>query len=262
MYRSKVATWEKIMSTTLATSMIAGIALLGAFATWFRSKRFRRADFIRSYRLPLGLYDKMRERRPELSYKDCALVAHALRQFFLAYLKSGQKFVSMPSQVADELWHEFILYTRDYHRFCRHAFGGFLHHTPAVVLGRAEQENEGLRRVWWYACKEENINPSRPSRLPLLFALDSKLKIANGFHYVPKCEPGRRDLGAAGGAGSPYCGGDFVSSSYDGSTTGFGDSGGGFFGEGGMFSGAGASDASGCGGSGCGGGGCGGGGGD
>jgi len=232
--------------------VIAVLALSIALVTWQRAARFRRAEFIRDYRFPLGLYDKVRRHRPELSFKDCALVSHALRQFFLAYLNSGRKFVSMPSQVADELWHEFILYTREYQQFCRKAFGGFLHHTPAVVLGKAQQSNEGLRRTWWHACKEENINPRIPLRLPLLFALDSKLKIANGFHYTPNCEEARKNRGALSSS-SPYCGGDFSSSSVDGTTSGFG-------GEGGLFAGAGASGdvAIGCSGSGCGGGGCGG----
>ena len=78
---------------------------------------------------------------------------------------SGKRHVSMPSQVADDLWHEFILYTRDYDAFCRRAFGGFLHHTPAVVLTEHRKSNEGLRRVWWYCCKYENIDPVRPTRL-------------------------------------------------------------------------------------------------
>lgn len=47
----------------------------------------------------------------------------------------------MPSQVTDDLWHEFILCTRHYDAFCRRAFGGFLHHTPAVVLSRDRQNN-------------------------------------------------------------------------------------------------------------------------
>jgi hypothetical protein len=125
----------------------------------------------------------------------------------------------MPSQVADDLWHEFILYTRDYDAFCRRAFGGFLHHTPAVVLSEHRKNNEGLRRVWWYCCKYENIDPVTPSRLPLLFALDSKLKIANGFFYQPDCKA----LRESGSGGSPHCGGDFSDSSFDGSSDGFGD---------------------------------------
>lgn len=30
----------------------------------------------------------------------------------------------------DNMWHEFILITRDYHDFCFHYFGRFLHHEP------------------------------------------------------------------------------------------------------------------------------------
>jgi len=93
----------------------------------------------------------------------------------------------MPSQVVDDLWHEFILYTRNYALFCRRAFGGFLHHTPAAALGAANRSNEGLRRGWWQACREEHINPHRPSRLPLLFAIDRKLGIQNGFIYMLEC---------------------------------------------------------------------------
>ena len=119
-------------------------------------------------------------------------MSRGLRQFFIAYLMSGKRYVSMPSQVADDLWHEFILYTREYDAFCRRAFGTFLHHTPAVVLSEHRKSNEGLRRVWWYCCKYESIDPVNPTRLPLLFALDSKLNIPNGFVYHPQCEELRK----------------------------------------------------------------------
>jgi hypothetical protein len=230
----------------------ATVFLMAVVAVFYFGNRWlqlKRAEFIRAYPLPRGLYDKVRKHRPELSYKDCALVAHALRQFFLAYLKSGRQFVSMPSQVVDDLWHE-------YNRFCRKAFGEFLHHSPAVVLGKLAATNEGLRRVWWFACREENINPRLPSRLPLLFALDAKLKIANGFHYSPNCDALRN-----GGAGNVYCGGDFKSLEFDGTIAGFGSRPPGDKRRGGGGCGGGAScgGGHGCGGSGCGGGGCGGG---
>ncbi|MBL8673224.1 MAG: hypothetical protein JNK11_21380 [Alphaproteobacteria bacterium] len=201
----------------------------------------RRADFVRQMPFPVGLLERLEKRRPGLTRKDTALVSRALRQFFLAHLRSGRRFVSMPSQVVDDLWHEFILYTRDYQRFCKHAFGQFLHHTPAVALGKEHHSNEGLRRVWWYACREDNINPRHPSRLPLLFAIDAKLKIQDGFFYLARCEK-LRDRDGGGG----HCGGDFSSTSFDGTTDGFGDD-----------FGVGDGDGSG-GGDGCGGGGCGG----
>ena len=71
---------------------------------------------------------------------------------------SGKRHISMPSQVADDLWHEFILYTRDYDAFCRRAFGGFLHHTPAVVLSEHRKSNEGLRRASLAECVVDDKN--------------------------------------------------------------------------------------------------------
>jgi len=153
----------------------------------------------------------------------------------------------MPSQIADDLWHEFILFTRNYEVFCRQAFGGFLHHTPAAGLGSLRQSNAGLRRCWWHVCVEENINPKAPTRLPLLFALDAKLNVPNGFQYAADCNSVRRTKdgrAVAGEGGVVYCAGDFSSDSFDGGTDGLGDFGG-------SGDGGGSSD----GGGGCGGGG-------
>jgi hypothetical protein len=219
------------------------VLLFVVASLWQRQVRLQREAYIRHFELPRGLFDKLRQRRPSLSQKDCQLTAHALRQFFLAYLQSGRGFVSMPSQVADDLWHEFILYTSHYQQFCRRAFGRFLHHTPAVALGSESQGNAGLRRVWWFVCRDENIDPRKPSRLPLLFALDAKFGVADGFRYVPDCSGVRREGEGTSAPGASYCGGDFASSSVDGSTDGFGSSSsdGGSSSEGGGCSGGGCS---------------------
>ena len=270
------------MPVIVSVSILLFLAI--AIFIWRKLRAARRADTIRTFSLPMGLYEKLRKRRPELTAKDCQLVGNGLRQFFMAYLKSGHRFVAMPSQVADDLWHEFILYTKNYDEFCRQAFGRFLHHTPAVVIsgvigagdmkktgdmsqardvvpaGEVSRDhnraNIGLRRCWWYTCREENINPGKPSRLPLLFALDSKLKIADGFHYLANCNPVRRN--ATEGSRDVYCGSDFSSASIDGSTEGFGNSSvsssSGWDSSSGDSASAGGSD----GGSSCGGGGCGG----
>jgi hypothetical protein len=198
-----------------------GLALIALIA--LPLLQLRRAEFIRTFKFPRGLLKKLEDRHPGFTRKESALVSRGLRQFFIAYLMGGKEFVSMPSVVADDLWHEFILYTRDYQEFCRRAFGGFLHHSPAVILGSEDKSNEGLRRVWWYTCKYENINPTNPTRLPLLFALDDKLKVPGGFLYPRDGEAVRElalsarrarrggsfELGAdadAGGGGG--CGGD------------------------------------------------------
>jgi hypothetical protein len=218
----------------LVTSFLAFSALLA----WEKS---RRRQFIREARLPPFLVTKLRNKYPQLSAGDTDLVLRGLRQFFMAHLRSQRRFVAMPSQVVDLAWHEFILHTRAYEFWCDAAFGKLLHHTPAEVLGRDPKRNDGLRRTWYWACKEESINPRTPSRLPLLFALDKKFDIPGGFSYVPDC----RDIDRQSGSDA-YCG------------TSFGESGGSVGGDADSFGGSessggdGGSDGGGCGG-GCGG---------
>lgn len=236
-----------MLFVTVVCLFLAGLCI----ALWRRQLVLRRESYIRSFVLPTGLFEKLRQHYPQLSAKECQLVSHGLRQFFLAHLKSGRKYVSMPSQAADELWHEFILYTKNYQLFCQKAFGRFLHHTPAVVLSNSQASNAGMRRCWRYACLEENINPVRPTRLPLLFALDGKLNILNGFHYVADCEASRKQRSDGTQGAVVYCGGDFSSAGFDGGTDGLDASGSG------DGDGAGAGAGDGCGGGGCGGG-CGG----
>jgi hypothetical protein len=188
-------------------AVVVTAVLAAIYYLWLNRLGLKRAEYIRTYVLPKGLFEKLMQKHPALASKDCSLVARGLRHYFLAYLHSGRRPVSMPSQVVDDLWHEFILHTREYQRFCSQAFGGFFHHTPAVAMGAAGSADEGLRRVWWHCCKEESINPRKALRLPLLFALDSKLNIAGGFSYVVNCDAVRR-AGDSSGQGTAYCGGE------------------------------------------------------
>lgn len=144
----------------------------------------------------------------------------------MACNRSRNQFVAMPSKAVDALWHEFILHTRAYQDWCDIALGRFLHHTPAEALGGNPQRNDGLRRAWFWACKDESINPRHPTRLPLLFALDAKLGIEGGFHYLPDCRDidAKSDRGGDGGGGSGYCGTSFSDGSSSGDSAGFGGS--------------------------------------
>jgi hypothetical protein len=195
-------------------ALFALAALLDVWARWMREQAIREAP------LPQFLKRKLREAHPQLTGKDADLVERGLRQFFLACLRSKDAFVAMPSRAVDTMWHEFILYTRAYRDWCDLTLGRFLDHTPAEALGSDAKRNDGLRRAWYWACRDEAINPRAPTRLPLLFALDAKLAIAGGFTYQPDC----RDISAksdAGGDGSgTYCGTSFS----DGSASGGSDS--------------------------------------
>jgi hypothetical protein len=241
----------------IITGVLAATTIAFAIVSWrlyVEAVAARRERYIRGYVFSGALFEKLREKYKHLELKDCHLVARALREFFLAHLKSGRRYVGMPSRVVDDLWHEFILDTQEYSRFCQAAFGRYFHHTPATSMGKTKDEDAGLRLTWRYACMEENIDWRRPTRMPLMFAIDDKLKIANGFHYTLQREERRsQSEGSSSCGGGGACGGGGSSKS-----CGFACSGAGLVGgAAAAASCSGGSGGSGCGG-GCGGGGCGG----
>ena len=204
---------HRFTSQSVLTLVVAALMLVSLQA-WQASCR---RQFIRECQLPALLGVKLRKKYEHLSGADVDLVLRGLKQFFLAYARSGYRFVAMPSQVADDAWHDFILHTRAYESWCKLAFGRILHHSPAEVLGSDPKRNGGLRRTWFWACKEEGIRPGAPTRLPLLFALDTKLNIPNGFKYVPDC----RNITQQSGS-DVYCGNDLGGSSGCGGGDGWG----------------------------------------
>ncbi len=216
-------------------------------AVWAQRKR---DEYIREAPMPRFLKKKLRETYPHFTAKDCDLVERGLRQFFLACSRSKRKFVAMPSKAVDAMWHEFILHTKGYGAWCEMCLGYFLHHTPAEALGKKSKGNDGLRRAWYWVCKDEAIDPKKPSRLPLLFALDTKLAIAGGFSYIPDCTDIARKSADGGAGGDAYCGTHFSDGSYSSDSSGTGDFGGADSSS--SSGGDGGSDGGGCGG-GCGG---------
>lgn len=176
-----------------------------------------REAYTRSAPLPPHLKAAVQARYPQLGCEALNDVERGLRQFFMAHLRSGGRFVAMPSRVVDALWHEFILDTRAYRSFCQRAFGRFLDHSPAQTLGQDARRNDGLRRTWYWSCREEGIDPRLPMTLPLLFALDAELRIPDGFRYVPDC----RLIGESAASGV-HCGTSFGDGSASGDASGMG----------------------------------------
>jgi len=202
---------------TMTTISVLFMAMLAGHI-WAARERSR---LVREAPLPRFLRRKLMDSYPHLSLRDAELVERGLRQFFIACQRSNKRFVAMPSQVVDSMWHEFILHTSAYREWCDLVIGRFIDHVPAEVLGRKASTNDGLRRAWFWACRDESINPRQPSRLPLLFALDAKFAIPGGFVYMADCKGVRREGDQGGGA---YCGESFSDGSYSGDADGFGGS--------------------------------------
>ncbi len=84
----------------------------------------------------------------------------------------------MPSRAVDIAWHEMILMTRTYHHFCERAFGRYLHHSPEAIM--EEPLRQGLGRT--LAVVESRSRTL--AAVPLLFAIDSELDIADGHAWT------------------------------------------------------------------------------
>lgn len=67
--------------------------------------------------------------------------------------------VDQPIMVIDEMWHNFILFTREYMEFCQRFFGRYLHHAPFTESekNRIESINKNIS----IADKKKNLMDKR-----------------------------------------------------------------------------------------------------
>lgn len=210
---------------------LAAILLVGYL--FFRSRKAAQYAFIENYTFSAAIGSKVKAKYPHLTDDQVHLVMRGLREYFLLCQQARKRLVSMPSQVVDVAWHEFILFTRQYQRFCQKALGRFLHHTPSTAMKSRTLAQEGIKRAWRLSCIRNHINPKNPSALPLLFAIDTMLNIEDGFKYSLNCKDSANPMN-----GDSYCAGHIGCSSGCSGDSSSGCSG----------------DSSGCSGGGCGGG--------
>ena len=108
-----------------------------------------------------------------LAYKHTELVKRFMRKMNLSEAKALQLFQDMlmflfiagtaerdahivpPTDVIDNAWHEFILYTRDYREFCHEFFGEMIDHQPfsseVIEQQHSEEKEDGIETTIRYA---------------------------------------------------------------------------------------------------------------
>lgn len=183
----------------LSLLVLAGIILF--YVIRRKTRRRRQLRYIQHYRFHRAIREKLVQTYPFLDEQQTHLVFRALRDYFWMCNMAHRQLVAMPSQVVDVAWHEFILFTRVYHSFCKKALGRFLHHTPTEAMVSATVAREGIRRAWRLACAKAKIKPDTPARLPLIFEIDTLLNIPDGFRYTLNCQ----SADSAGRADPGYC---------------------------------------------------------
>jgi hypothetical protein len=168
------------------------IVALAIFGSRKRKQQRKRLEFIQRFQLPSQVRSKLLMQYPDLTEKQYADAQAGLRQYFAACLFANaaqrkKPNLGMPSKLVDELWHNFMLMTREYASFCQQAFGGFLHHAPHDETVTAKQKKLGLENTWHFAKQAANARGASPAWLlagvPLLFLLDSQTSMANGWTW-------------------------------------------------------------------------------
>ncbi len=66
-----------------------------------------------------------------ISLEDAKIYEIELKRFLILAGDSDEG-IDMLSSEVDNLWHTFLLFTREYQKFCNEMFGKFIHHDPVT----------------------------------------------------------------------------------------------------------------------------------
>lgn len=174
--------------------------LAGAVAlvvgVWWRRRmgrsrlRQQRLRYVQAYAFQPRYYDALRVAYPRLDAEGYKHAEHALRQFFVMHLLAPGERLLMPSNLADALWHTFILDTRRYQLFCQQAFGQMFHHIPSHDMpssagAAGEAGRDRMQATWNAAMASKRWLPlAMLGGIPLLFALDAYSGIEGGQRFA------------------------------------------------------------------------------
>lgn len=98
-----------------------------------------------TYEAPF-LIEKLRKKHiVETTEEAEALFLEVKRYLVAAHLVTpGGAECSMYSQLVDEAWHQFVLFTREYTSFCLRYFGRYIHHNPSNAPKHVHEDEDEL----------------------------------------------------------------------------------------------------------------------
>ena len=67
-----------------------------------------------------------------VSKEEAKVYERELKRYLILAAKSETTDMPMTSKEVDELWHTFLLFTKEYQKFCNESFGKFVHHVPHI----------------------------------------------------------------------------------------------------------------------------------
>src|SRR5689334_12324549 len=85
----------------------------------------RRVDFILGY--PFDFLEKRLIQRKRLSDRKARQLTFEFRRFMVIACLRGAP-LAAPNGAVDEMWHEFLMFTKKYRDFCQDGIGEFVDH--------------------------------------------------------------------------------------------------------------------------------------
>lgn len=139
-----------------------------------------------NFDFPPKVAKKLKEKYPKASKSDIEVAFCGALSYFILCKKYRGHNIPMPSVVVDEVWHEFILHTRDYEAFCEKYLGFFLHHVPNDDENPVDEKigKEQILSLWILACQESGFDPSSSEAKPPLFYTDVLFKERNSSYIT------------------------------------------------------------------------------
>lgn len=105
---------------------------------------------IDNYVFNTTVLNKMAHKYPGIKTREMNLCVDALKSYLIAVaqnIQSGNsvgKSLGMPSVMADSLWHEFILDTKNYIAFCESLGIPYIHHNPGTAIFKTDFSNDDV----------------------------------------------------------------------------------------------------------------------
>lgn len=108
--------------------------------------RYKIKADVMGYDFPSNVITRFKEDNPEFTTSDVEMIKVAFLEYIAVIIDSPGVEMEMPSKALDKFWHNFILFTKDYHAFCEQYVGRYIHHSPHVYTDDSPYDREQSAR--------------------------------------------------------------------------------------------------------------------
>lgn len=147
------------------------------------------------YNFPQIVIDRVSKKYPLAGTDQLSVAFRGFLDYVNLCVAYQDKEIPMFSESVDEVWHQFILDTRSYQKFCEEHVGYFLHHVPngSNSSYNIQEERKKLKMLWMLTCRHADIDPLK-GQVPDLFAADMVLNVKNTIDVRGLVESIRREV--------------------------------------------------------------------